>query len=284
METQEKITYIVDWLKDYSDKGFVIGVSGGVDSATTSKLCALTGRRIIVVNMAVWPLKDYRKNKKQLTLATEHMAELVQEHADCESISLELTPLTHIFKLNMSEVGCSNDLAMANSTARFRMLTLYHIAQANDLLVCGTGNKVEDFGVGFYTKYGDGGVDISPIGDLMKSEVYELARELKVNQNIIDAAPTDGLWFDGRTDEDQLGITYDEAEWAMRVDEKKIDPKSLDPISERKYNIYKDWNTKNAHKMKPIPVCKMPDEVIEVETGSEFDFKRYKHTYGSTWE
>lgn len=275
METQEKISYIVDWLKNYSDKGFVIGVSGGIDSATTSKLCALTGRRLIVVNMAVWPLKDYMQNRKQLTLANEHMAELVQEHADCESISLELSQLTNDFKLIMSGVGCSNDLAMANSTARFRMLALYHIAQANDLLVCGTGNKVEDFGVGFFTKYGDGGVDISPIGDLMKSEVYELARELKVSQEIIDATPTDGLWFDGRTDEDQLGITYDEAEWAMLVDENGL-VNLLDPVAERTYKKYKEWNTKNSHKMKPIPICKMPIKPLSP--------KMYDHTYGPTYE
>jgi NAD+ synthase len=138
------------------------------------------------------------------------------------------------------------------------MLTLYHIAQANDLLVCGTGNKVEDFGVGFFTKHGDGGVDISPIGDLMKSEVYELGTRLGVGEKILEATPTDGLWTDGRSDEDQLGITYDEAEWAMRVDYNKIDPKMLDPISERTYKIYKEWHTKNSHKMKPIPVCTIP--------------------------
>ena len=276
METQDKIPYIISWLEAYSDKGFVVGVSGGVDSAVTSTLCAMTGRPTKVVFI------PEVLNHKTVTLAEEHMAKLVHEFDNCTSISTELLQLLHNFKLMMSRVDCDNELALANSKARFRMITLYHIAQANDLLVCGTGNKVEDFGVGFYTKYGDGGVDISPIGDLMKSEVYEIAEELSVSKDIIDADPTDGLWIDNRTDEEQLGITYAEAEWAMRVDEKKIDPKSLDPISEHKYNIYKDWNTKNTHKMKPIPVCKMP--VDEIEEELDFDQKMYAHTYGPTWE
>ena len=250
METQEKITTITDWLKDYSDKGFVVGVSGGVDSAVTSTLCAMTGRPTIVVFI------PEIHNKKGFTLAEQHMHELGLRFANIESKTIEINQLVHNFKLMMSRLKCNNELALANSKARFRMLTLYHIAQANNMLVCGTGNKVEDFGVGFYTKYGDGGVDISPIGDLYKSEVYELAEVLEVNEDIIEAPPTDGLWADGRNDEEQLVITYNEAEWAMRVDYNKIDPKMLDPISERKYKIYKEWNTKNAHKMNPIPVCK----------------------------
>ena len=266
METQEKIDHIVNWLKDYSDKGFVVGVSGGVDSATTSTLCALTGRPTIVVFI------PEVLNQKTVTLAEAHMAKLVHEFDNCTSISTELQQLLHNFKLMMSRVDCDNELALANSKARFRMLTLYHIAQAHDMLVCGTGNKVEDFGVGFFTKYGDGGVDISPIGDLMKSEVYELAEVLEVNEDIIAATPTDGLWADGRNDEDQLGITYDEAEWAMRVDEKGIDQKKLDPISERTYLKYKEWHTKSAHKMKPIPVCKFKTKTKEEES-REYDWQ-----------
>lgn len=279
METPEKISYIIDWLKDYSDKGFVVGVSGGVDSATTSTLCVLTGRPTIVVFM------PEVLDKKTVTLAEHHMAKLAHENSNCVPISIELKQLTHNFKLMMSRLDYNNDLALANSKARFRMLTLYHIAQANDLLVCGTGNKVEDFGVGFFTKYGDGGVDISPIGDLMKSEVYELATELDIHKDILAAKPTDGLWDDGRTDEDQLGITYDEAEWAMNVDTNGL-VNLLDPIAERTYKKYKEWNTKNAHKMIPIPVCKLPDQDTAIETSpdSEFDFKMYEHTYGPTYE
>ena len=275
METQEKINHIIDWLKDYSDKGFVVGVSGGVDSATTSTLCVKTGRPTIVVFM------PEVLDKKAVTLAEQHMAKLAHDNSNCVPISIELKQLTHNFKLMMSRLDYNNDLALANSKARFRMLTLYHIAQANDLLVCGTGNKVEDFGVGFFTKYGDGGVDISPIGDLMKSEVYELAKELNVHEDILAAKPTDGLWDDGRTDEDQLGMTYDEAEWAMGVDTKGL-VNLLDPIAEKTYKKYKEWNTKNAHKMKPIPVCKMPDDVIEEEL--EFNKKIWAHTYGPTYE
>tara|TARA_B100001146_G_C15850980_1_gene293530 strand:- start:1 stop:534 length:534 start_codon:yes stop_codon:yes gene_type:complete len=169
----------------------------------------------------------------------------------------------------MSRVGCDNELALANSKARFRMLTLYHIAQANNLLVCGTGNKVEDFGVGFFTKYGDGGVDISPIGDLMKSEVYEIAGELKINQEIIDAAPTDGLWADGRNDEDQLGMSYSELEWAMNISEKNLTPS--DPMSERTYKRYLELRKANIHKMHPIPVCKFNDLIDREEESREYD-------------
>ena len=176
METQETIKYITDWLKDYSDKGFVVGVSGGIDSAVTSTLCALTGRPTIVVYM------PEILNSKQTTLAEQHMAELALRYSNIESISTELNAILHYFSLMMSRVDCDNDLALANSKSRLRMLTLYHIAQANDLLVCGTGNKVEDFGVGFFTKYGDGGVDISPIGDLMKSDVYRYGSYTNMTQ------------------------------------------------------------------------------------------------------
>ena len=269
METQEKITYIVNWLKDYSDKGFVVGVSGGIDSSVTSTLCALTGRPTIVVFI------PEIHNKKGFTLAEEHMHKLELRFANIRSKTVEINQLIHNFKLMMARVGSGNELAMANSKARFRMLTLYHIAQAHDMLVCGTGNKVEDFGVGFFTKYGDGGVDISPIGDLMKSEVYELAEVLEVSEDIIAAKPTDGLWDDGRNDEDQLGITYNEAEWAMRVDEKGIDQKKLDPISERTYLKYREWHDKNSHKMKPIPVCKFDTVVLKTkeEESREFDWQ-----------
>ena len=248
METQDKIAFIVSWLEAYSDKGFVVGVSGGVDSAVTSTLCAMTGRPTIVVYI------PEILNTKSFTLAETHMADLEHRFDNIRSISTELLQLLHNFKLMMSRVDCDNELALANSKARFRMLTLYHIAQSNDMLVCGTGNKVEDFGVGFYTKYGDGGVDISPIGDLMKSEVYEIAGILGVSKDIINAAPTDGLWADGRNDEDQLGMSYSELEWAMNVSEKNLTPS--DPIAERTYKRYLELRKANVHKMHPIPVCK----------------------------
>jgi len=247
METQDKISQIISWLEAYSDKGFVVGISGGVDSAVTSTLCAMTGRPTIVVFM------PEIHNKKGVTLAETHMHELGLRFDNIRSKTVELNQLLHNFKLMMARVGCGNELAFVNSKARFRMLTLYHIAQANNMLVCGTGNKVEDFGVGFFTKYGDGGVDISPIGDLLKTEVYYLAEKLGVNQDIIDAAPTDGLWADGRTDEDQLGISYSELEWAMNVAENNLTPS--DPLSEKVYERYLELREANIHKMKPIPVC-----------------------------
>jgi len=261
METLEKIPYIISWLEAYSDKGFVVGVSGGVDSSVTSTLCAMTGRPTIVVFI------PEEHNKKGFTLAEQHMHELELRFDNIRSITVELKQFLHNFTLMMSRVECSNDLALANSKARFRMLILYHIAQANNLLVCGTGNKVEDFGVGFYTKYGDGGVDISPIGDLMKSEVYDIAEVLEVNEDIIEAAPTDGLWADGRTDEDQLGMSYQELEWAMNVGEKNLTPS--DPIQEAKYKKFLELRKANVHKMHPIPVCKFN---VDIEAESrEYD-------------
>ena len=253
METQEKINQITKWLENYSDKGFVVGISGGIDSALTSTLCAMTGRRTIVVYL------PEHKNTRTTTLAERHMAELELRFANIESKTIEINQLTHNFKLMMSRTDCDNELALANSKARFRMLSLYHIAQANDLLVCGTGNKVEDFGVGFFTKHGDGGVDISPIGDLLKSEVYTLARHLEVIDDILEAAPTDGLWADGRTDEDQLGITYDEIEWAMNVAENNLTPS--DPLSEKVYERFLELRKANMHKMHPIPVCKIKSKI-----------------------
>ena len=240
---------IVNWLKDYSEQSglytYVIGVSGGIDSALTSALCAVTGHRTIVVSM---PL---HQNPEQLKLAHEHIDWLTSRYKNVFSQEKDLTNAFEAFQ-QLFEKNESSELALANSRSRLRMLTLYQIAQSNDALVVGTGNKVEDFGVGFFTKYGDGGVDISPIADLMKSEVRELARSLEVSKNIINAPPTDGLWGDDRTDEEQLGVSYSELEWAMEYNgEKKLN-------SEKKkilelYNLH----NKNKHKMVPIPVCKI---------------------------
>ena len=241
---------IVEWLKSYSNYSnlgkFVVGISGGIDSALTSTLCAETGKPTILVSMPI------HQNQTELNRAHNHIKWLEKKYSNVISIEKDLTDVFEIFK-GLFDDG--NDLALANSRARLRMTTLYQIAQSNGGLVVGTGNKVEDFGVGFFTKYGDGGVDISPIGDLMKSEVREMARELGVNEEILVAAPTDGLWGDGRSDEDQIGATYDELEWAMTVTTKEFSEYSS--WSDRKkevWRIYNRFNDINKHKMRPIPV------------------------------
>jgi NAD+ synthase len=204
---------IQSWLKEYvtdsKQKGFVIGVSGGIDSAVVSTLCAETGLPTIVVSL---PIKEKVGHK----LSLEHINNLCDKYPNVKSVEVDLTNTFESFYNSVTHDCDVDNLSMANVRSRLRMITLYHIAQSNGMLVVGTGNKVEDFGIGFYTKYGDGGVDISPIADLMKSEVYELGKYLGVTENILNARPTDGLWTDGRTDEDQIGATYDELEWAMR--------------------------------------------------------------------
>ena len=237
---------ITNWLNDYLENAgletFVIGVSGGIDSALTSTLAARTGKRTIVLSMPIHQGSD------QLQRAHNHIEWLQSNFSNVESIEIDLTQTFEQFK---SLFNREDNLALANSRSRLRMVTLYQIATMNRGLVVGTGNKVEDFGVGFYTKYGDGGVDISPIADLMKSEVRELASELGVNQEIIDAPPTDGLWGDDRTDEDQIGASYEELEWAMIFEG--------EPTTEREkevLEIYHRFNTQNKHKMVEIPVFK----------------------------
>ncbi|SDI15617.1 NAD+ synthase [Flavobacterium omnivorum] len=246
---------IVNWLKSYAENakvnGFVIGISGGVDSAVTSTLCAQTGLQVLCVEMPIHQAPSH------VTRGREHIEQLKQRFPNVTSIEADLTRVFDTFQSAVP--GDSNDakvsLALANTRARLRMTTLYYFAGIHGLLVAGTGNKVEDFGVGFYTKYGDGGVDLSPIADLMKSEVYLLGRFLKIPASILKASPTDGLFGDDRTDEDQLGASYDELEWAMTQDEAK---KNKDDFSGRKkivFEIYKRLNTINQHKMTPIPVC-----------------------------
>ena len=236
---------ISNWLKNYLEGSglecFVVGISGGIDSALTSTLAARTGKRTIVVSIPI------HQQQEQLIRANNHVHWLKSKFKNVQSIEIDLTQTFEQFK---SLFNKEDNLALANSRSRLRMVTLYQIATMNRGLVVGTGNKVEDFGVGFYTKYGDGGVDISPIADLMKSEVREVAAQLGINQEIIDAPPTDGLWEDNRTDEDQIGASYEELEWVMNCDQQS----ELTERQKQVLNIYKKYNEQNKHKMSPIPV------------------------------
>jgi NAD+ synthase len=243
---------IVKWLKKYSNQSglnaYVVGISGGVDSALTSTLCAETGLKTIVVSMPI------HQDPTQLKLAHEHINWLSEKYKNVISQEKDLTEVFEGIKGVFSSDENSS-LSLANTRSRLRMLTLYQIAQNNGALVVGTGNKVEDFGVGFFTKYGDGGVDISPIADLMKSEVRELSHNLGVTEKIVNAAPTDGLWEDGRTDEEQLGVSYDELEWAMKYDGKE--QSNLNSDKKKVLELYNTLHKKNKHKMEPIPVFKL---------------------------
>lgn len=259
MKKRDVINHIVNWLKDYSDKsgtkGFVVGISGGIDSALTSTLCALTGKRVVVLNLPI------RQFKQQFDLSNEHIEWLKKNYKNVEAFTVDLTPVFDSFENQVPE-EIRDFLSMANSRARLRMTTLYAFACHHKLLVAGTGNKIEDFGVGFFTKYGDGGVDLSPIADLKKSEVYQLSAELGVVNNILNARPTDGLFADGRTDEDQLGASYDELEWAMDyVDENKHADDSLNERQKKVLEIYTRLNKINRHKIDPVPVCRIPADL-----------------------
>tara|TARA_A100001015_G_scaffold195758_1_gene218319 strand:+ start:4070 stop:4807 length:738 start_codon:yes stop_codon:yes gene_type:complete len=241
MEVKKRAEIITDWINNYCDsasykpKSLVVGISGGIDSSVVSTLCANTGRKTIVLTM---PIKQI---KSQHDLSLLHAKWLKNKYENVEHHLLEMDKIFNSF----SEVlnNFDNEHGYANSRARLRMATLYQVAAANSGIVVGTGNKVEDFGVGFYTKYGDGGVDISPIADCTKTQVWELGRYLEVSNDIINTPPTDGLWNDGRNDVDQLGMSYEDLEKAMR---NKNDPN---------YQKYLKIREKNLHKMKPIPVC-----------------------------
>ena len=260
LQAEKVNTHIVNWLKAYAEnakvQGFVVGISGGVDSAVTSTLCAQTGLTTLCVEMPI------HQAPNQVSRGREHIEQLKKRFPNVNNIEADLTSVFDDFKKNVPnnfDIYKVN-LSLANSRARLRMTTLYYFAGVHNLLVAGTGNKVEDFGVGFYTKYGDGGVDLSPIADLMKSDVYALGRFLKIPESILVASPTDGLFGDDRTDEDQLGASYDELEWAMQEDEKG---KTLENYTEREkkvLHIYKRLNTNNQHKMNEIPVCLIPQE------------------------
>ena len=246
MEASKKIVFIKDWILNYVNsmpkkaESLVIGISGGIDSSVTSTLCAMTGLKTIVLTM---PIKQI---SSQHDLSLKHNDWLKEKFENVESHIIKLDEVFNSFKSSLSSFD--NEHGMANSRARIRMTTLYQVAAANKGIVVGTGNKVEDFGVGFYTKYGDGGVDISPIADCTKTDVWELGKELNILKEIIEAPPTDGLWNDGRTDEGQLGLSYKELEEAMENENSKNREKYL---KIRKVNL---------HKMNPIPVCKMKND------------------------
>lgn len=256
MNSNKVANHIVNWLKKYSSqagvKGFVLGVSGGIDSAVTSALCARTGLDVICLEMPI------HQNPTQVSRGRIHIKSLQREYPNVSSVTIELTKpyeaLARVLPTNRDETVLS--LALANTRARLRMTTLYYYAGIHSLLVAGTGNKVEDFGVGFFTKYGDGGVDLSPIADLTKSEVYELAAYLEIIPEIISAAPTDGLFGDSRTDEDQIGASYPELEWAMEFDgdETVISSRQKEVLA-----IYRKRNKQNKHKMVAIPICVIPE-------------------------
>jgi len=258
----EKVTnHIVNWLKDYATganvKGFIIGISGGIDSAVTSTLCAKTGLPTLCLEMPI------HQAKNQVTRGQQHIAQLKDNFSNVNSKIIELTDTFESFKNTVSNVADDDkiDLALANTRARLRMTTLYYYAGIEDLIVAGTGNKVEDFGVGFYTKYGDGGVDISPIADLLKSEVYAIAKYLNVINAIQIAQPTDGLFGDSRTDEDQFGANYDELEWAMKNYDKGKVLNDFNGREKEVYAIYTKLHLANKHKMIEIPICEISKEL-----------------------
>ena len=245
MKPSEKVIFISKWIKNYVDsmpskaQSLVIGISGGIDSSVSSTLSAMTGLKTIVLSMPI------KQKTLEHDLSLKHKEWLIKNFKNVETHLVNLDELFKTFEGSLSKFN--DEHGMANSRARLRMTTLYQVAAANKGIVVGTGNKVEDFGVGFYTKYGDGGVDISPIADCNKTEIWELGKELKILQEIIDAVPTDGLWDDGRTDEGQLGLKYRELEEAMN------NPNSL---NREKYEKIRKLN---LHKMEPIPVCKIPN-------------------------
>ena len=258
MNKQEVIKYIVHWLSHYSEQsktnGFVIGISGGIDSALTSTLCAMTGKKVICLSMPI------HQHKAEYDRGLEHINWLKNKFPNVSSQEVELTETFNKISKAIPE-DIQDWLTMANTRSRLRMTTLYSFACHHKLLVAGTGNKVEDFGIGFFTKYGDGGVDVSPIADLMKSEVYALAKELGVVNSIQTAPPTDGLFADGRSDEDQIGATYDELEWAMKFIANPHDFSTLTDRQKIVLDIYTRMNKANQHKMNPIPVCIIPEEL-----------------------
>lgn len=254
-------THIVNWLRDYATnakvKGFVVGISGGIDSALTSTLCAQTGMPTLCVEMPI------HQHHSQVSRGQEHIEQLKKRFPNVTSAIADLTPVFEEFKTEVpgSDNEATLNLTLANTRARLRMTTLYYFAGLNHALVAGTGNKVEDFGVGFFTKYGDGGVDISPIADLVKSEVRLLAQFVGVPDSILIAKPTDGLFGDDRSDEDQLGASYDELEAAMAAMTAGKTENDFSGREKEVFKIYKKLNTINQHKMNPIPVCNIPNDL-----------------------
>jgi NAD+ synthase len=258
LQVEKANEFIVNWLKTYATNakvnGFVVGISGGVDSAVTSTLCAQTGLKVVCVEMPIHQAESH------VARGREHINQLMQRFPNVSRAESNLTPVFESFKevLPNNTSESQLNLTLANTRARIRMTTLYYYGGIYGLLVAGTGNKVEDFGVGFYTKYGDGGVDLSPIADLLKSDVFALGAFLKIPESILNASPTDGLFGDDRTDEDQLGASYDELEWAMQQNEEGKSATSFLGREQTVFEIYHRLNTINQHKMQPIPVCIIP--------------------------
>ncbi|MGU3376060.1 NAD(+) synthase [Chryseobacterium sp. M5A1_1a] len=260
MQTQKVIDHIVGWLKDYATKakvnGYILGVSGGVDSGVVSTLAAMTGMKTLLIEMPI------RQKTDQVDRAKDHMNDLKSRFPNVEIMSVDLTPafeeLYKTFDVN-DDLHPNEKLAFANTRSRLRMLTLYYYGQLNGLLVCGTGNKVEDFGIGFYTKYGDGGVDVSPIADLYKTEVYTLAKGLNLIKSIQEAIPTDGLWDVDRTDEQQIGATYPELEKIQKEYGTKT-AEDYDGRDKEVFLIFDRMHKAAKHKMEPIPICDIPEE------------------------
>ena len=266
MTPKQQIKHITKWIKQYATKNkistLVVGISGGIDSSVVSALCAETGLNTIVVQMPI------RQNRKLDNRSSMQAGWLLERYKNVTHMSMDLTSVFTSFEKTLIPYCRENDdearvdLAFANSRARLRMMTLYQIAQSHGGIVVGTGNRVEDFGVGFFTKYGDGGVDISPIGDCMKTAVWDMGREFGLSQEIIDALPTDGLWSDDRTDEDQLGMSYPDLERAMsndaleREDVYNTLPLNLSKEEKSQLKKYRAIRARNLHKMESIPVCK----------------------------
>ncbi len=257
MDLEKINNHIKAWLEAYCSKaglsGFIIGISGGIDSAVTSTLCAQTGKKVLLLNMPI------RQTKAEYDRGHEHIEDLKQKFSNVSSLEINLTQTFESLEAIFPPETNENHLAMANTRARLRMTTLYALGQTHNLLVAGTGNKIEDFGIGFFTKYGDGGVDISPIADLTKTQVFQLSKHLNIISSIQSAKPTDGLWEDGRSDEDQIGATYPELEWAMEFtgDENTLSEREIFVL-----NLYRKLNRINRHKMDPIPVCLIPKEYL----------------------
>ena len=256
MQTTAIINHISHWLKSYAQnagvKGFVIGISGGIDSAVTSTLAAKTGLPLLCVELPI------HQNKTQVERGLKHIAWLKENFDNVKSVELQLSSVFDSFTSQLPNNESQNELALVNTRARLRMTTLYYFAQSNQSLVLGTGNKVEDFGIGFFTKYGDGGVDISPIADLLKTEIYALGKTLDINNEILTAAPTDGLWGDDKTDEEQIGASYPELEWAMAFNG---NTNSLTERDKQVIQIYTKLNRANQHKMHAIPICEIPENL-----------------------
>ena len=259
MNSELVVKHIVDWLKTYAENagvnGFILGVSGGIDSAVTSALCAQTGLKLVCLEIPI------HQESSQVNRARNHIDTLESKYSNVSSGFVSLTSVYD--ELAKVLPPSSNqevyDLALANTRSRLRMTALYYYAGIHNLLVAGTGNKIEDFGIGFFTKYGDGGVDLSPIGDLTKTQVYELGKELDILPEIMNAAPTDGLFGDNRSDEEQIGASYPELEWAMDFEG---DETQLSDRHKHVLGIYRKRNKQNLHKILPVPVCVIPEEIL----------------------